>query len=490
MPLLSIITFLPLAGALLILAVPKENERAAKAIGLVFSGLALVVSAALLVLFDPSKAAMQFTEEHSWIPALGVRYVLGVDGLSMPLVVLTALLSFLSLIASLGIDKRVKEYWFWFLLLEVGMLGVFAALDFFLFYVFWEITLVPMYFLIGIWGGPQKEYAAVKFFLYTLFGSVFMLLAIIALYFASEPHTLGILELTSQRNHFVELGMTFQVLVFLGFYLAFAIKVPLFPFHTWLPLAHVEAPTAVSVILAGVLLKMGGYGLMRVNLPMFPEATKLFLPFLAVIAFINIVYGALCAMAQKDMKRMVAYSSINHMGYAMLGIVSLTAVGFNGAAFQMINHGIITGSLFLLVGVVYDQAHTRDIDAFGGLAAKVPVYAGMMTLACMASLGLPGLAGFVSEFLCFLGAFGPWKLWTILSVAGILVTAGFFLRMIQKVFLGPLNEKWAELTDMNARELIAVVPLAILMVLLGIYPRLGLDLMNETLTALAQLLQG
>ncbi|MBI2070119.1 MAG: NADH-quinone oxidoreductase subunit M [Elusimicrobia bacterium] len=490
MPLLSIITFLPLLGALIILCLDKNDTKAVQRTGFVASGLALLASIVLLVMFDSSRPDIQFVEEFSWIPALNVHYFLGVDGLSMPLVVLTTLLTVVSLVASLSITNRVKEYWFWFLVLETGMIGVFGALDFFLFYVFWEITLVPMYFLIGIWGGPKKEYAAVKFFLYTLFGSVFMLLAIIALYFASEPHTLSILELTAQRNRFIELGMTFQMLVFLGFYLAFAIKVPLFPFHTWLPLAHVEAPTAVSVILAGVLLKMGGYGLLRVNLPMFPEATKAALPFLVAIAVINIVYGALCAMAQKDLKRMVAYSSINHMGYAMLGIVSLSAAGFNGAVFQFVTHGIITGALFLLVGVIYDRTHTRDIDAFGGLASKLPVYAGVMTLASMASLGLPGLAGFIGEFLCFLGAFGSWKVAAAISVTGILVTAAFFLTMIKKVFLGPLNQQWSGLTDMNTRELIAVAPLAVLTILLGVYPRLGLDLMNETMTMLANFVRG
>lgn len=490
LPLLSIIILLPLLGSLCILAVPKENRQLVQKIGLGFSGASFICSLFMMAMYDSSRADIQFVEKLPWIQLFNIQYFIGVDGLSLPLVLLTTLLTVVALIVSLNIDKRVKEYWFWFLLLETGMLGVFAALDFFLFYVFWEITLVPMYFLIGIWGGPRKEYAAVKFFLYTLFGSVFMLLSIIALYFASEPHTFNMLELTAQRDHFLQMGLAFQVLVFLGFYVAFAIKVPLFPFHTWLPLAHVEAPTAVSIILAGVLLKMGAYGLMRVNLPMFPNVTKLLLLPLVAIAFINIVYGALVAMAQKDMKRMVAYSSINHMGYAMLGIVSLSVVGFNGALLQMVNHGIITGSLFLLVGVIYDRAHTRDIDAFGGLGAKLPIFTGFTVLASMASLGLPGLAGFISEFLCFAGAFNTWPIWTIMSLTGVLVTAGFFLKMIQSIFLGPLNEKWAHLADIDTRELCAAIPLAALTIILGVYPRLGLDLMNETLTALAKFING
>lgn len=490
MPLLSLIIFLPLVGSLCILALPKDNKSLVQRVGLTFAGLSFLASLLLLANFDGSRVDMQFVEKLSWIPVFNVQYFLGIDGLSLPLVILTTFLSVIAMIVSLNIENRVKEYWFWFLMLETGMLGVFAALDFFLFYVFWEITLVPMYFLIGVWGGPKKEYAAMKFFIYTLFGSVFMLLSIIALYFASSPHTLDILALTAQRDHLLQAGMAFQLLVFLGFYVAFAIKVPLFPFHTWLPLAHVEAPTAVSIILAGVLLKMGSYGLMRVNLPMFPEATKYFLTPLVIISFINIVYGSLCALAQKDMKRMVAYSSINHMGYAMLGIVSLTAIGFNGAVLQMVTHGIITGALFLLVGVIYDRAHTRDIEAFGGLGAQTPVYTGFMVVACMASLGLPGLAGFIGEFLCFLGGFKTWPVWTALSVTGILVTAAFFLKMIQKVFLGPLNPKWKDLTDMDSRELAAAVPLLILMIVLGVYPRLALDLMNETLTALARFVGG
>ncbi len=496
---LSLITFMPVLGALLILLLSKEKVYLHRFIALLFSGISFITSIALFCSFDRATPGMQFVEKISWIPAMGVQYHVGVDGLSYPLVLLTTLLSLLSIIASFNITNRVKEYFFWFLLLETGMLGVFVSLDFFLFYIFWEVMLVPMYFLIGIWGGPQKEYAAIKFFLYTLFGSVFLLIAILALYFRSEPHTFDILQLTAQNSQFIG---KFQYVVFLLSFIGFAIKVPVFPFHTWLPLAHVEAPTAVSVILAGVLLKLGTYGMMRISFPLFPQAALWFAVPLLILAFINIIYGAFVAMAQKDMKKMVAYSSINHMGYALLGMASFTLTGFNGAVLQMINHGIITGSLFLLVGVIYDRTHTRDIHAFGGLGARLPIYTGIMTVAVMASLGLPGLAGFVSEFLCFLGSFTSasqrvvfssipaFKFFTALSVIGILITAAFFLRMVQKVFLGKFNEKWAELKDMNFRELIAVIPLTALTLWIGVAPGWLIRMMDSTMSSLIHLITG
>ena len=478
MNMLSLITFIPLAGALLILAIPKDKTRAVQITALAAGAVSFLLSIGLFVAFDRTTSGMQFVENFPWIPSINVHYALGVDGLSFPLVLLTTFMSLIAIIGSLGITNRVKEYFFWFLVLEVGMLGVFEALDFFLFYVFWELTLVPMYFLIGIWGGPKKEFAAIKFFLYTLTGSVFMLLGILAVYFQTTPHTFDMMALMHAHTGW---SAHFQYLVFIAFYLGFAVKIPAFPFHTWLPLAHVEAPTAVSVILAAVLLKMGVYGLLRVSYGMLPLGFQWFLPMLIVIATINIVYGALCAMAQTDMKKMVAYSSVNHMGYCLLAIAGMSATGFTGAGLQMINHGIITGALFLLVGVIYDRAHTRDISAFGGLAVRVPVYAGLMALACFASLGLPGLSGFVSEFLCFLGAFGRWRYYTAFSVLGILATAAFFLRMMEKVFLGPLNAKWANLEDMNARELCSILPLAALTIYMGIAPGWALNLMNTTM---------
>ena len=498
-PILSIMIFLPLIGMVLIMLMDRERHVAAiRWTATVFAALTFLASLLALWMFSPKGAGMQLEVNVPWIEALRVNYHLGVDGLSMPLIILTTLLSLLSVIYSWRIELRVKEYMAFFMLLETGMLGVFCALDFFLFYVFWEISLVPMYFLIGIWGGPRREYAAIKFFLYTLVGSLAMLLGILILYFFSEPHTFDMIELTRQLP-MAGAGI-WAALVFWGLFLGFAIKVPLFPFHTWLPDAHVEAPTAGSVILAGVLLKMGTYGFIRVSLPIVPHECQKFAMYIAVLAVISVIYGALVAMAQTDIKKLIAYSSVNHMGYVMLGIAAAVAVAdtgalvtnrvtaLNGAVLQMFNHGIITGALFFLVGVIYDRAHIRDIDAFGGLAKQMPVYAGIMMLACFASLGLPGLAGFVSEFMVFVGAFGTYPVMTALAVIGIVITAAFFLMVIQRMFLGELNIQWQSLKDMDAGELAATVPLCIVMLVVGIYPAPVINIINGAMQGLISVL--
>ena len=490
---LSLIIFTPLLGAIVILFIPKEKKEAIKATALIFSGLSLFLSLWLFLLFEKSNPQMQFVENHSWIPSLGVSYSLGVDGISLPLVILTTILTFLSIIYSFIIDLRPKEYFFLFLLMEVALAGVFLSLDFFLFYIFWEVSLVPMYFLIGIWGGPRREYAAIKFFLYTLVGSVAMLLSILALYFNTGAQTFNILDLA--KLHPFAQDFPWQCLVFWGFFLAFAIKVPIFPFHTWLPDAHVEAPTAGSVILAGVLLKMGGYGFIRISLPILPQACHHFAYIIAILALISIIYGALVAMAQSDFKKMIANSSINHMGYVMLGVAAAMAIGkdnlnscsiaLNGAVLQMFNHGVITGALFLLVGVVYERTHNRDLDAFGGLGVRVPLYAGVLTIFSLGSLGLPALSGFISEFLVFLGSFKVFIWITCFAVLGIVITAAFFLGMIQRVLLGELNPKYAELSDLDNREIICLFPLIALMVLIGVYPA---PILNVIGTAVEHLL--
>ena len=491
---LSLIIFLPLVGGIIILFTSKTNETLLKGIALGASLASFVLSLFMTALFKIG-GGFQFLELGNWIPSLGIHYHLGVDGLSLPLIVLTALLSLLSVAYSWRIELRLKEYLFLFLLLETGMLGVFAALDFFLFYIFWEITLVPMYFLIGIWGGPRREYAAIKFFLYTLVGSLAMLLAILVMYFNAQPHTFNMLTLIEQQP--LAAKPVLAALAFWGFFLSFAIKVPMWPFHTWLPDAHVEAPTAGSVILAGVLLKMGTYGFVRVSLPMLPEAFRIYAPAVAVLALLGIVYGALVAMAQTDLKKLVAYSSVNHMGYVMLGVASAAAAAgipekavaaataLNGAVFEMVAHGIITGALFLIVGVLYDfRAHTRGVDEFGGLGARLPMYTGITMVAMLASLGLPGLMGFVAEFFIFVGSFGIFPYLTVVAVTGVIFTAAMFLWTIQRIFLGPFNERWAGLPDMDTREKISLVPLAVLMVIFGLYPRPLLDVINAAMTTL------
>ncbi len=489
MPLLSLMTFIPLAGALVLLGVPKSRTETIKWVGLGFTIIAFILSVIVTLQYVPTQPGFQMQEYYSWIPQIHVNYHLGVDGISVPMILLTGLITMLAGVASWNIKIRVKEYWVLFLFLETGMMGTFACLDLFLFYIFWEIMLVPMYFLIGIWGGPRKEYAAIKFFLYTLAGGVLMLIGFLALYFTSEPHTLSIplLQSLGQQgklfagNNFRFYGLTLPHLVFLALFIGFAIKVPVWPFHTWLPDAHVEAPTPISVILAAVLLKMGGYGFYRISHPILPDAAKHFSWLFLILGIIGIVYGAFVALAQTDFKKMVAYSSVSHMGFILLGMSAFTIEGFIGGYYQMFSHGILTGAMFLLVGVLYDRAHTRDLNAFGGLAAKVPVYTFVLSIMALGSLGLPGMSGFIAEFFTFLGAFPVYREMTMLAVLTIVVTAGYILFMMQRVLLGPLNEKWANMPDINARELLTVVPLIVITIALGVCPSLLLNIINPVM---------
>lgn len=495
---LSYMVFCPLVGMFVVLILPRQRHELIRWVSVLATVPPLLLAVWLYANFDTTQPGMQFVERAAWIPAFNIEYFVGVDGLSVSMVLLTALLSFLCIFASWGIDKGVKGYFALFLLLDTGMTGVFVALDFILFYVFWEVMLLPMYFLIGIWGGPRKEYAAIKFFLYTLLGSLLMLVAILALYFYSEPHTFDMTQLMDRSSlygttplsvwPFNVWGWGFQHVVWMALFIGFAIKIPAFPFHTWLPDAHVEAPTAISVILAGILLKMGTYGILRINYPMLPIATAEFaFYFLAALGTWNIIYGGLCAMAQTDMKRLVAYSSVSHMGYVMLGMATFTSQGINGAVLQMFNHGTITAMLFLLVGVIYDRAHHRDINGFGGIAAIMPIYAGFTALAFFASMGLPGLSGFVSEVLVLLGAWSKYHILTIIATLGIVITAGYMLWMMQRVYLGPPNEKYKSLPEINGREVLTLFPLGAIVVIVGVYPRAVLDLLQSSLDNINQM---
>jgi NADH-quinone oxidoreductase subunit M len=480
----------------------KEQLTAIRAVATVFSGLVLALAGMLWFYFDSANTGLQFVERFVWIRDFNAEYFLAVDGLSVTLVMLTALISFIACLASYGIQKKVKGYFAMFLLLETGMLGTFMAMDLFMFYVFWEVMLLPMYFLIGIWGGPRKEYAAIKFFLYTLFGSVLMLVGIIALYYASGPstlvdgtatlHTFNIQALIKDNNFASAaplLGLPFSQTVFILLFIGFCIKIPMFPFHTWLPDAHVEAPTAISVILAGILLKMGIYGILRMNYGILPEAAVWAAPVVAIFGVINIVYAAFVCMAQADLKKMIAYSSVSHMGFCLLGISAMNATGMSGAVLQMWNHGIISPMLFLVAGVVYDRAHHREIARFGGLAQVVPEYTALTGLAFMASLGLPGLSGFISEALCFMGGFRVYPLLTVIAVISIIITAAYYLWTMQRMFFGKVNPEYANMKDVTLRERLTLYPLGIIIIVMGFYPAPILNLINPTMAALVGLLK-
>jgi len=515
--LLNWLIFLPTIGAVLCLIVP--SARAVKLIGVLTSGATFVLSLGLFQHFAWWDAARDVfgsgygqklyeVTRVTWIQLSGapIEYFVGVDGLSFPLVILTTLVTFLAALASWNfehwkVSRGIRGYFCLFLLLETGMLGVFCALDFFLFYIFWEVMLLPMYFLIGVWGGPRKEYAAIKFFIYTLAGSVLMLVALLAFYFyAPAGHqTFDLIKLATDpaiRAAFgsaLFLGLKFGPVMFVLLYIGFAIKVPVFPFHTWLPDAHVEAPTPISMILAGILLKMGAYGLLRISYPILPDAGAWAAWGLALLGVINIIYGALCAMAQTDFKRLVAYSSISHMGYVLLGLAIMTPAGFQGAMFQVIAHGISSPMCFFLVGVIYDRAHHREINRFGGLWLTMPVYGSLATLGFFASLGLPGLCGFIGEFWVLIATFSAeqWA-WAqpmaILAATGVILTAGYILWMIQRVYLGKAREEYKGFPEATAREIAILAPFAALAIALGILPQQTLfNFMNGTLHQITNL---
>ena len=494
--LLSIVTYTPLAGALLLLLPVfrgREREGAvrwfANGVGL----LGFLVSLPLWFWYDRSAEGFQFVEKHDWIPSIGVQYFFGADGISVLLILLTTLLGAIAILSSwTAITDRVRPYYVFLLLLQAGMLGVFCALDLFLFYVFWEVMLVPMYFLIGIWGSARRLYAAIKFFLYTLVGSVVMLLGILALYFHSRTipglETTGTFDYTRWATMGIPAGMQFWV--FLAFFLGFAIKVPMFPFHTWLPDAHVEAPTAGSVILAGVLLKMGTYGFIRFSLPLLPDATREAVPWMVTLSIIGIVYAALVTLVQKDMKKLVAYSSVSHLGFVMLGMFALNPLGMQGSVLQMINHGLSTGGLFLIVGLVYERRHTKEIAQFGGLAGVMPIYATLTLVIFLASMGLPTLNGFVGELMILQGAFAVNRVWAAWAVLGIVLGAAYLLWLYQRVFWGKVTrDENRALPDLNAREIATLVPLIALCFWIGLYPKPFLAFLEKPVARVAATVQ-
>ena len=496
----SLVTFFPLVGVLILLFINQENKNAIRWTALLTSLATFGISIVVLLQFDASNPDLQGVVHENWIQVAGwnITYALGIDGLSILLVLLTTFLTPISILSTwTAVEDRVKDFMIFFLMLEVGMTGVFVAQDLFLFYIFWEFTLIPMYFLIGIWGGSRRRYAAVKFFLYTMAGSILMLLAI--LWLGIEGGTFYLPDLIAQGN----IPADVQTWLFLAFAAAFAIKVPMWPLHSWLPDAHVEAPTAGSVILAGVMLKLGTYGFLRFNLPLFPQAAIQLAPTMGLLAVIGILYGAAVSYAQKDVKKLVAYSSVSHLGFVMLGLFALNSQGIQGGILQMINHGISTGALFLLVGMIYERRHTRDMDAFGGLWNVMPVYAVLTLIVALSSMGLPGLNGFVGEFTILLGAFGSDALasqigagvlhpgvLTGFAAVGVILAAIYILYMFQKMFLGPVDkEENKKLLDLNWREIATLAPLLVLIFWIGLYPKPFFALMAPAVDKLVAALQ-
>ena len=504
---ITITTLLPVAGALVIALMPKEKDRTIRLLGILFTGAALVLAAAIAIGFDYGKAGLQYVLNVSWITVIGARYHVGIDGISMPLYVLTFLLSFLCAIYTwryVPDPGRTRAFLALMLLLETGMAGTFIAFDLILFFVFWELVLVPMYFLIGIWGSSNREYAAIKFFLYTLLGSIFMLLGFLAMYFQGpDPHTFDMvrLEAFGASGGF---SHTFQLIVFGAVALGFAVKVPMWPFHTWLPDAHTEAPTIGSVLLAGIMLKMGTYGFIRIALPFMPYGAQKYAPWIGALAAIAIVYAALACLAQKDLKRLIAFSSVGHMGFVMLGIATLTEIGIQAALFGMVAHGVITGMLFFCVGSIYDRYHTRQIaEIGGGMFTNLPKMGGIFAFVAIASLGLPGLAGFWGEVMALLSSFNPspiflpehvglFRVFMVMGGIGTVLTAGYFLWMLQRVNMGTLPDRWREsgLRDILAVEWVAWVPLLVLIVALGLFPRIVFGMTDDGVRGLLGLFGG
>ena len=470
-PLLSLILLVPLVGAIILLFVDRRRDDTIRWIANIVASLGFLVSLPLWFWYDSANPDWQFVERAPWIPSIGAEYFLGVDGFSSLLVLLTTLMGMIAILSSwTAITERVKEYYIFLLVLQTGMIGAFITLDFLLFFLFWEVMLVPMYFLIGIWGSDNRLYSAIKFFLYTLVGSVVMLLGILAVYFYQYSVT-GVYTFDVTQFHELNMPVDLQWWVFLAFFLGFAVKVPMFPFHTWLPDAHTDAPTAGSVILAAVLLKMGTYGFIRFSLPILPDATVSFVPLIAGLSIVGIIYGALVALSQSDWKRLVAYSSVSHMGLVMLGMFALTPVGITGSIIQQINHGISTGALFLIVGIVYERRHTREISEYGGLSKTMPVYAAVFLIMTMSSIGLPTLNGFIGEILILQGIFVVSKWWAAVAATGIVLGAAYMLWLYQRTMFGTIdNPKNEGLADLNVRELATFVPLIILAVWIGLYP--------------------
>ncbi len=505
---ITITTLLPIIGALVIVVVPKDKDRVVRGLGIFITGAALALSVAIAVGFDYGATGFQYVLDVRWIESIGARYHVGIDGISMPLFVLTFLLSFLCAVYTwryVPDPGRTKAFLALMLLLETGMAGTFIAFDLILFFVFWELVLVPMYFLIGIWGSANREYASIKFFLYTLFGSIFMLLGFLALYFQGPVDAAG--QRTFDMLALTEFGAaggyshTFQLIVFGAVALGFAIKVPMWPFHTWLPDAHTEAPTIGSVLLAGVMLKMGTYGFIRIALPMMPEGAQAYAPWIGALAVIGIIYASLACLAQKDLKRLIAFSSVGHMGFVMLGIATLTEIGLQAAIFGMVAHGIITGMLFFCVGSIYDRYHTREIATIGGgMAQPMPKLAGVFAFVAIASLGLPGLAGFWGEVMALLSSFNPapeldvglFRFYMVVAAIGTVLTAGYFLWMLQRVNQGTLPERWKDsaFRDVLAIEWLSWLPLLALTLILGLFPRVIFDMTQDAVAVITALANG